>query len=219
MTEAIVLDLGGVILDLDIEGCKERFRRGGITDIDRMVDACHHQGIFKDLESGRITDVEFCKRMSEMSGGRMTPREVHDVFNTMCARVPEKKIRQILEFKKQYPVYCLSNNNAISVRWFQDRIEEMGVTIYDLFDDIFCSYRLRMIKPERDIFDYAVKKIGLPAGNLLFIDDSPKNVEVAKDAGMDAVLYELGSDLGELISSRLSPALSQPQPRQAEAGE
>jgi putative hydrolase of the HAD superfamily len=45
------------------------------------------------------------------------------------------------------------------------------------------------MKPDRRIYDYAVEKAGVPAGEAFFVDDRIENVEGAIAAGLDAVQY------------------------------
>ena len=60
MNKAIIFDMGGVIVDLDIEGCKAAFKeRLGYHNIDNIIDACHQKGIYGDLEEGKLTAEEF----------------------------------------------------------------------------------------------------------------------------------------------------------------
>jgi 2-haloacid dehalogenase len=54
---------------------------------------------------------------------------------------------------------------------------------------------VRAIKPERAIFDHHVSAFGLEPEATLFIDDSAKNVEGARAAGWNAVLF---TDAGTL---------------------
>jgi 2-haloacid dehalogenase len=46
-----------------------------------------------------------------------------------------------------------------------------------------------MIKPDRGIYDHHAKAFGLNPAAALFIDDSQKNVDGAKAAGWQAVLF------------------------------
>lgn len=48
---------------------------------------------------------------------------------------------------------------------------------------------VRLIKPDRRIYDLHVETFGLDPKASLFIDDSPKNVTAAIDAGWQAVLF------------------------------
>ena len=52
------------------------------------------------------------------------------------------------------------------------------------------SGEVRLLKPDRAIYDRHAKDFGLDPTASLFIDDSAKNVQVAIDAGWQAVLFE-----------------------------
>ena len=69
------------------------------------------------------------------------------------------------------------------------------------------SGEIGKIKPDRDIYDHHVAAFGLEPSATLFIDDSQKNVDGAKAAGWQAVLFTdartLQADLERLgIKSR-----------------
>lgn len=58
--------------------------------------------------------------------------------------------------------------------------ESRGVTV---------SGEVRMLKPDREIYDHHVASFGLEASATLFIDDSPHNVDGAKAAGWQAIHF------------------------------
>ncbi len=64
------------------------------------------------------------------------------------------------------------------------------------------SGEILAIKPDRAIYDHHVKAFGIEPSAALFIDDSQKNVDGAKAAGWQAVLFTgvepLEADLGRL---------------------
>lgn len=51
------------------------------------------------------------------------------------------------------------------------------------------SGEIKAIKPDRAIYDHHVETFGIDPATALFIDDSQKNVDGAKAAGWDAVLF------------------------------
>jgi putative hydrolase of the HAD superfamily len=57
------------------------------------------------------------------------------------------------------------------------------------FDHITFSFELGVVKPQREIYDDAVRGVGVAAGDALFIDDRPENIEGAHTAGLQAELY------------------------------
>ncbi len=51
------------------------------------------------------------------------------------------------------------------------------------------SHRLGIAKPDAAIYRHAVEGLGVPAGEILFVDDREENIVAARKAGMVAVQY------------------------------
>lgn len=64
-----------------------------------------------------------------------------------------------------------------------------------LFDDIVVSGEERMAKPDPLVFDLLERRARRPLSRCVFVDDSPRNVEAARAAGMDAIVF---TDSGHL---------------------
>jgi putative hydrolase of the HAD superfamily len=64
----------------------------------------------------------------------------------------------------------------------------------DHFDHITFSFELGMIKPQRGIYEHAVRGLNLRPENTLFLDDRPENIEGARQAGLQAELYTTWED-------------------------
>ncbi len=62
---------------------------------------------------------------------------------------------------------------------------------------ITVSGEVGMIKPERGIYDHHVAAFGLEPSATIFIDDSQKNVDGARAAGWQAVLFQNAETLKE----------------------
>ncbi|MBT8460427.1 MAG: HAD-IA family hydrolase, partial [Boseongicola sp.] len=59
----------------------------------------------------------------------------------------------------------------------------------DAFEDVVVSGQEKLIKPDVRIHEILTERNGLAPAECLFIDDSPKNVEGARNAGWDAVHF------------------------------
>jgi 2-haloacid dehalogenase len=70
------------------------------------------------------------------------------------------------------------------------------------FDVAVISGREGVAKPERRIFEILLARVGLPAGELLFVDDSLKNVEAARALGIEAIHYRPDVDLAREFAAR-----------------
>jgi 2-haloacid dehalogenase len=58
-----------------------------------------------------------------------------------------------------------------------------GAPVFSHFRDVVVSGAERMIKPERRIFELAVRRFGIEPRRSLFVDDRPDNVEAAEALG------------------------------------
>ena len=83
------------------------------------------------------------------------------------------------------PLYVLSN--WAGETWA--RVEQ-DFAFLDLFEDVIISGHVGMAKPDAAIFEKARDQFNVDPIATLFIDDSPKNVDAAKDVGFQAVVFE-----------------------------
>src|SRR5580692_6404451 len=67
----------------------------------------------------------------------------------------------------------------------------------DMTDLIVYSHEAGMSKPDPRIYQLACDGLGVPAADMVFLDDLPDNVTAARLAGMHGVLFE---DTGQAIA-------------------
>ena len=63
---------------------------------------------------------------------------------------------------------------------------------------------MKALKPSYSFYKAVIDEIGLPSEEMLFIDDSQKNVDGAIAAGLPAIFYQPGSDLSALLADALA---------------
>ena len=61
--------------------------------------------------------------------------------------------------------------------------------IFDLFDDIVVSGEERLLKPDRAIYELALRRFGLAGEEAIFIDDRKDNVRAAQAVGIRGHLF------------------------------
>lgn len=59
-----------------------------------------------------------------------------------------------------------------------------------LFDEIILSYKVGVMKPDKDIYVLAAERLGVAVSECLFIDDRQANVDGALEAGMQSFVYK-----------------------------
>lgn len=86
--------------------------------------------------------------------------------------------------RNEVPVYAITN-------WNQDKFREalQRFDFLNIFEGIVVSGDERLLKPDREIFDLFFTRYGVKPETAVFIDDSLRNVEGARAAGMQAIHF------------------------------
>ena len=203
--KAIIFDMGGVLIDLDMEGCKRAFVENlGFNEIHNILDACHQKGIIGELEEGLVGADEFRSYVLERSNPGVLPHQVDEAFWNILLSIAPEKISLLKRLASKYDLYMLSNNNPVCLPRAEAMFEESGFPMYVNFKKCYMSYQMKALKPSEKFYKAVVEDIALPAGDMIFVDDSQKNVDGAISAGLPAVYYEPGTDLGKVLADALS---------------
>ena len=113
MIKALIFDMGGVLVDLDIEGSKKVFKEKlGYYDIDQIIDACHQKGIYGDLEEGTLSADEF--RAIVLAGSRpgASPDEVDEAMSHILVGIEPSKVQLLKDLSEKYDLYMLKIGRA-----------------------------------------------------------------------------------------------------------
>lgn len=202
--KSIIFDMGGVLVDLDLKACREAFINNlGFLAIDEILDPCHQKGILGELEAGRVTAEEFRSYVLAGSDQGHTPEEVDKALWTILVDIAPEKIALLKRLASRYDLYMLSNNNAICTPRAVEIFAEAGYPMYEGFKKCYISYQLKTSKPSLDFYRAVIADIGLPSEEMLFIDDSQRNVDASISVGLPAVYYQPGTDLAKVLAEAL----------------
>lgn len=216
--KAIIFDFGGVLIDLDINDCKTAFRRDlGYEKIDDILDPCHQKGIVGDMEEGVISGDEFRAAVLKDARPGARPEDVDAAFMHILAGIPAYKGPLLNRLAESYDIYILSNNNPIVASHMPELFAGVGVDFHKLFKKSFLSFEMKALKPSESFYKRVLEQIDRPVEDLIFIDDSQKNVDGAIAAGLPSVYYDPTSDLAALLAEVLEdPTLAEFGPKNKE---
>lgn len=192
-------------MDLDVEGCKTAFKMIlGYDNIDNIIDACHQKGIWGELEEGAMSADDF--RRIVLAGSRPGSRveDVDKAMSYILIGIEPYKVQLLRHLSESYDLYMLSNNNSICLPFAADIFEKAGIPLDDIFLKLFLSFEMKALKPSEEFYKRVVAQLGGVVDDMLFIDDSMRNVEGAIAAGLPSVYYEPGSDLAALLADALN---------------
>ena len=98
------------------------------------------------------------------------------------------------------PVFALTN--------WSTELFPVALATYDflaLFDDIVVSADELLAKPDPRIFDVLAARTGIPNQACVFVDDKAENVEAARAAGLDGIVFAEGEPLRAQLAARGLP--------------
>jgi 2-haloacid dehalogenase len=102
------------------------------------------------------------------------------------------------ELKRQgLPLYALTNWSAETFPMARERFAFLS-----WFERIVVSGEVGLAKPDRAIFDLAIRQCGLTPARTVYIDDVQANVDVALGLGFDPILFTGAQGLRAALAER-----------------
>jgi HAD superfamily hydrolase (TIGR01509 family) len=184
--EAVILDLGGVLLDVDYHASSHAFTALGVEDFDRLFSQYASSDLFEQLETGRIAPTDFYQELAPHCAPGTTVEQMESAWNAMLGAFRPASIAFLDALQKQVPLYLLSNTNQIHWEAFMQSYQRHfgQVNLDDYFVEAWYSHQIGMRKPYAETYRTLVTRAGLSISNTLFIDDSHNNIDGAKAAGL-----------------------------------
>ena len=194
--ETILLDLGGVLLNVSYESTVAAFRENGVENFDALYTKAKQDHLFDQFETGAISADDFRNEVRNRTGIALSDEAINDCWNAILGNLPQERIELIESLKTRYQVLLLSNTNAIHVEAFSRLIhEENGIENFKaLFHGAHYSNELGMRKPNSDVFKFVLDQHNALPASTLFIDDTLHHVEGSITAGLSGFHLDLGKE-------------------------
>lgn len=162
-------------------------------------------------DEGKVTGLEFWRSLARDGGLSLGEHELAEL-NDWDARMWSTENRSMVEWQRLLKERGLKTAILSNIG---DHVHEGLVREFNWlgrFDVLVWSYQLRIAKPDPAIYRYALEQLGVEAGEALFVDDKPINVEAARALGMKAVVFSTVERLRkELITMGLDAELPLPE--------
>ncbi|HEV8084561.1 MAG TPA: HAD family phosphatase [Chitinophagaceae bacterium] len=185
---AIVFDLGGVLLNIDFQKVFNAFKELGVGNFEDMYSQKKVNHLFKHFEEGKISEAEFYNTCRREMNFKITNTQIETAWNSMLLDFRESALKTLLAIRPKYKLYLLSNTNVIHLKKFNAIFEnQVGGSIAKYFDKLYYSHEIGSRKPGKESFECVLRENNLTAAHTLFIDDSAENIEGAKLLGFQTI--------------------------------
>ena len=195
----LLIDLGGVLINLDRQRCIEHFQKLGLQNVDELLDIQNQDGLLMQQEKGLITSAEFRDGVRKMIGKAISDKQIDAAWNSFLVDIPTQKLDLLLKLREKYVVYLLSNTNQIHWEWTCAHLFPYRTfKVEDYFEKTYLSFE--MAKPEPEIFKAIIEDAGIEPKETLFIDDSEMNCKTAQNLGISTYTAKAGEDWSHLFN-------------------
>jgi glucose-1-phosphatase len=201
----IIFDLGGVLLNIDFQKAVEAFKELGIDNYSSFYTQNNQNEIFDKLEKGKISIGEFRNEIKNASGKNITDGNIDEAWSSMILDFPAERFRLLIELKKHFNTYLLSNTNEIHFNFYNNLLyKTFGVNdLSGLFDKEYYSHIVGLRKPDLRIFELVITENKLIPTQTLFIDDSEVNILAANKTGINTYLLKKDQEICEIFENFL----------------
>lgn len=186
MYEAIVLDLGGVVVDFDPRGfLMERLCNESREN--QVYDLVFGSELWKQMDAGLIARPDANRQIMEHARQQGLAFETQAILDdwTQMLHTRRRTVELMKQFKKQgYALYYLSN-----IPW--DILELLKTRdFWPLFSGGLASCEVQINKPDPRIYQEFLRRTGLSSEAIIFVDDNKENIQAAFEQGIAGIHYK-----------------------------
>ncbi len=186
--DAVIFDLGGVIINLDYQRTIHAFENLGMSNFQSVYSQMSQTDLFDSYETGKISTQHFINLLLPHLPFGTSPNKVVAAWNAMILDVPLKKIALLADLKKSLPTFLLSNTNDLHIQKVRDEWKKVtDSAMEESFHKMYLSHEIKHRKPTSQAFSYVLEENGLEAARTIFIDDTLQHIVGAKSIGLQTL--------------------------------
>lgn len=191
--EAILFDLGNVLASIH----PERFLTSLGIDV-KTGGAWHQQGIIEIVrlyERGQTTTKQFFDALGLLLENRFSPGALESAMLSVIGDPIPGMEDLVRRSTKRYRAALVSNTNALHFQYCLDLLP-----VLKLLPHRFLSFQLGTLKPEPSYYEQILQQLNLSSSRIMFVDDTPENVQGARAAGMKGIVFRDPAQLEQEFS-------------------
>ena len=193
--DALLYDFGGVVIEIDFERVFARWSELSGIPVAEVKARFKHDESYDAHERGRLPAHAFYDWVRRSIGFQLTDAQVFDGWVRVLGDEIPETVALIKRLQGRIPQYLFSNTNVEHYDVWAPRHAKALAPMQRAF--ISCHIGLR--KPDREAFDFVAREIGVAPGRILFFDDTQRNIDGARAAGLQAVHVRSPEDVADAV--------------------
>ncbi|WAC12717.1 HAD family hydrolase [Dyadobacter pollutisoli] len=186
----IIFDLGDVILNIDVPIASKSFAALSGKEQSEILSIFKENDLFRQFETGKLNEAGFRNYVRELLGlSDLSDEAIDTAWNSLLLDLPPERVELLQKLAGNYRLFLLSNTSSIHITQVNKILEaSTGIEkLDDLFEIVFLSYDMGLMKPDAQIYLNVLEQAGLKAEETLFLDDNLDNINAASKLGIDTI--------------------------------
>ena len=186
----IIFDLGDVILNIDVPVASKSFAELSGREQAEILEIFSKNALFRQFETGELDEAGFRNYIRKiLDFTDLSDDAIDTAWNSLLLDLPPERVELLQKLAKKYRLFLLSNTSSIHITQVNKILEaSTGVKkLDDLFEIVFLSYEMGLMKPDSRIYQKVLDQASLVAEETLFLDDNRDNIEGAAKLGIDTI--------------------------------
>ena len=183
--KAIIFDYGNVLIEWDPRYVYQNYFPNDPEGMEKFLQEIDFMGWNALQDKGRPFKEGVADLSAKFPQYSSLIQAYHDNWKDSIGRHFAGTVEIMKKLKRKgYPLYGLSNWSAETFPLMSDKFD-----FFQLLDDMVISGEVGYVKPEPEIYNILLEKIGKPAEECLFIDDSLPNILQANTMGFKTIQF------------------------------
>lgn len=180
--KALLLDLGGVVIDVDPRRCFAYWAEAAEVDVGRIAERWCADAAYEAFEIGAIGFEEYLESLAARLDISLGEDDWRAGWNALLGEPIAEVVAALPALAARVPLYCFSNTNVVH----QAAWEQRHAAALTPFRRIYVSWQLGLRKPCVGAYQRVADDIGVAPEDIVFLDDNAANVQGASAAGLVA---------------------------------
>ena len=192
----IILDMGNVLLEWNKDKILKAVAK---TQKDYLIldKAIFQSGLWERLDLGTLTREELVDKVLSLLGDCYQKKVEEVIWNWPAYIDIYTEVFPLLARLKEngHRIFVLSNTSPV----FYELLKNQLAPLAKILDGFVLSCDIKVIKPDRKMFEEILSKYELDPANCVFLDDIADNTNMAESLGIKAYQVKQRSDVVDIL--------------------
>lgn len=180
-----IFDLGGILVDVNLNNIYSGLEALGFAPETQKANMAGLTRWATDYEQGLVSTEAFFSHIQSFCRPGTSLDAVRGVWNSVILDTTQQRLQLVKGLGDGHRVFLLSNTNEAHWEYIrQHTFIDNGHAPEELFERVFLSYEMKLIKPDVRIYEEVIRATGIVPGETLFIDDRAENLASAATLGL-----------------------------------